>query len=110
MTYLPQLIKELDNGGHEFEVLTKTKAQLVRKIEDMMLLDYMNLMKSDGVKLLKQDKIDFMEEWRKDNQDMLSKAGLANGQGEGTKFVSGSFFLSRSCQRVGATPSVCLSS
>jgi hypothetical protein len=49
-------------------------------------------MKSDGVKLLKQDKIDFMEEWREDNQDLLAKAGLANGQSDGTNFVSGLFF------------------
>ncbi len=59
----------------------------------MVLLDYINLMKTDGVKLLKQDKIDFMKEWRKDNQDLLSKAGLGNSpESEGSKFVRGIFF------------------
>ena len=91
---MPQLIQELCNGGHQFEVLSMTKENLVRRIEEMVLLDYIDLMKADGVKPLKQDKIDFMKEWRKDNQDLLSKAGLGNGpESEGSKFVSGIFFL-----------------
>ena len=40
VTYLPQLIRELDIGGHDAEVLVKTKAQLLRKIEDMVLLEF----------------------------------------------------------------------
>ncbi len=67
----------------------------------MVLLEYINLMKDDGVKLLKKDKIDFMQEWRDNNQDLLSKAGLGNGPAsEGSKFVSGIFSLGPAQQSV----------
>lgn len=82
----------------------------MKRIEEAVRLGYINLMKADGVKLLKQDKIDFMKEWRDNNQDLLPKADSGNGPAsEGSKFVSGIFF-SWSCPTVRATPSVCLSS
>jgi hypothetical protein len=110
VTYLPLLIQELRNGGCHFEVLCKTKDSPVKRIEKVVLFEYIDLMKADGVKLLKQDNIDFMKEWLDNNQDLPSKAGLGNGPAsEGSKFVSGIFF-SWSCATVRATPSVCLSS
>ena len=45
----------------------------------MVLTQHLALMKGMGVKLLKQDKIDFIKEWRTENQALLLKEGLEEG-------------------------------
>jgi hypothetical protein len=45
----------------------------------MVIAQHIALTKASGVKLLKQDKIDFITEWRKENQALLLKAGLGEG-------------------------------
>jgi hypothetical protein len=98
MTYLPELVHELEAAGHEYQIITKSMASVLQKVEEMVLTQHIALMKASGVKLLKQDKIDFIEEWRKENQALLLKVGLGEGPSDRNCFVTG-IFISLSTAR-----------
>ncbi len=79
MSYLPALESELRAAGHDYQIVTKTYPSVLQKVEEMVLTQHLALMKGMGVKLLKQDKIDFIKEWRTENQALLLKEGLKEG-------------------------------
>ncbi len=85
VTYLPEMVRELENAGHDFEIVTKNKVSILKKVEEIILTQHIVLMKADGAKLLKQDKIDFIEKWCKENKALLMKAGL----GSFVRFIAG---------------------
>lgn len=68
VTYLPELVRELEAAGHDYQIIMKSKASVFQKVEEMLITQHIALMKASGVKLLKQDKSDFIMEWRKENQ------------------------------------------
>ena len=88
--YLPELVRQLQEGGHDFEIWTKTQTRVLQKVEEMMLGEFTRLMKAKGVKLTQQDKYDFLDEWKSDNATLLEKAGLLDVASK-TQFVSGIF-------------------
>ncbi len=98
MTYLPELVCELEAAGHDYKIITKSMASVLRKVEEMVLTQHIALMKASGVKLLKKDKIDFIEGWCKENQASLSKAGLGEGPSDLNCVVTG-IFISLSAAR-----------
>ena len=98
VTCLPELVRELEAAGHDYQIITKSKASVLQKIEEMVIAQHIALMKASGVKLLKQDKVDFITEWRKENQALLLKAGLGEGPIDQHSFVSG-IFISLSTAR-----------
>ncbi len=55
-----------------------------------MLAEFTRLMKAEGIKLMQQDKYDFLDEWKSDNAALLEKAGLLDVSNK-TQFVSGIF-------------------
>jgi hypothetical protein len=91
VTYLPQLLLELEKAGHQYEVITESSASVRRKLEEMVLQQHIALEKASGVKLVKQDKIDFIAKWRKDNKAVLLKEGLLESQSDGNTFLDGIF-------------------
>jgi hypothetical protein len=107
VTYLPALVSELKAAGHDYQIITKSYASVLQRVEEMVLTQHLALMKVSGVKLLKQDKIDFIKEWRTENQALLLKEGLEEGSSNENCFVTG-IFISLSAAR--ATASACLSS
>jgi len=98
VTYLPELVRELEAAGHDYEIITKSNASVLQKVEEMVLTQHIALMKASGVKLLKQDKIDFINEWRNENQALLLKEGLKEGSSDQNCFVTG-IFISLSTAR-----------
>ncbi len=64
----------------------------------MVLSQHIALMKASGVKLIKQQKIDFVKEWRKENQALLLKVGLGEGPSDERCYVTG-IFISPSTAR-----------
>jgi hypothetical protein len=97
-TYLPELVRELEAAGHDYKIITKSMASVLQKVEETVLSQHIALMKASGVKLLKKDKIDFIEGWRKENQALLLKAGLGEGPSDLNCFVTG-IFISLSAAR-----------
>ena len=98
VTYLPELVRELESAGHDYQIITKSNASVLQKVEEMVLTQHIASMKASGVKLLKQQKIDFIAEWRKENQALLLKAGLGEGPSDRNCFVTG-IFISLSTAR-----------
>ncbi len=98
VTYLPELVRELEAAGYDYQITTKSNASVLQKVEEMVLTQHIALMKASGVKLLKQDKIDFIKEWRKENQALLLKEGLEEGPSDQNCFVTG-IFISLSTAR-----------
>ena len=98
MTYLPELVHELVAAGHDYPIIMKSNASVLQKVEEMVLTQHIALMKALGVKRLKQDKIDFIEEWCKENQALLLKEGLEEGPSDQNCFVTG-IFISLSTAR-----------
>jgi len=76
VTYLPELVRKLEAAGHDYKIITKSNASVLQKVEEMVLTQHIALMKASGVKLLKQDKIDFINEWRNENQALLFERGV----------------------------------
>ena len=108
VTYLPQLLLELEQAGHHYEVITKSSAFVLRKLEEMVLQQHIALARASGVKLLKQDKIDFIAKWRIDNQAVLLKEGLLENRSHENTFVAG-ILVSLSAAVATVSPA-CLSS
>ena len=75
----------------------KSNASVLQKIEEMVLTQHIGSMKASGVKLIKEQKIDFIKEWRKENKALLLKVGLGEGSSERC-FVTG-IFISLSTAR-----------
>ena len=90
VTYLPELIRELKSAGHDYHIVTKSNASVLQKIEEMVLMQHIGSMEASGVKLIKEQKIDFIKEWRKENKALLLKVGLGEGSSERC-FVTGIF-------------------
>ena len=88
--YLPELVRQLQEGGHDFTIWTKTPSRVLQKVEEMMLGDYTRLMKAKGVKLTQQDKYDFLDEWKSENRTVLEQAGVLDMSSK-RQFVSGIF-------------------
>jgi len=91
VTYLPELVRELEAAGHDYQIITKSNASVLQKVEELVLTQHIALMKASGVKLLKQDKIDFIKEWCKENKALLLKEGLEKGPSDQNCFVAGIF-------------------
>jgi hypothetical protein len=87
VTFLPALVSELKAAGHDFQIITKSYASVIQRVEEMVLTQHLALMKGMGVKLVKQDKIDFIKEWRTENQALLLKEGLEEGSSNENCFV-----------------------
>ena len=98
ITYLPQLVHELQKAGHDYEIITKSNAYVLQKLEEMILGQHIALAKASGVKPFKQDKINFIEKWRNENQALLSKEGLVQVPSDPNSFVTG-IFISLSTAR-----------
>ncbi len=98
MIYLPELIRELEAAGHDYQIIMKSNASVFQKVEEMVLTQHIASMKASGVKLLKQHKIDFIKEWHKANQALLLKVGLGEGPSDRNCFVTG-IFISLSTAR-----------
>ena len=98
VTYLPELIRELKSAGHDYHIITKSNASVLQKIEEMVLTQHIGSMKASGVKLIKEQKIDFIKEWRKENKALLLKVGLGEGSSDERCFVTG-IFISLSTAR-----------
>jgi hypothetical protein len=62
VTYLPELVRELEAAGHDYQIITMCNAGVLQRVEEMIHTQHIALMKASGVKLLKQDKIDFIKE------------------------------------------------
>jgi hypothetical protein len=88
--YLPELVRQLQEGGHDFTIWTKTQSRVLQKVEEMMLGEFTRLVKAKGEKLTQQDKYDFLDEWKSDNGTVLEQAGLLDVASK-TQFVSGIF-------------------
>ena len=71
---------------------------MLQKIEEMVLTQHIGSMKASGVKLIKEQKIDFIKEWRKENKALLLKVGLGEGSSDERCFVTG-IFISLSTAR-----------
>ncbi len=61
VTYLPELVHELEAAGHDYKIITKSMASVLQKVEEMVVSQHIALMKARGVKLLKKNKIDVIE-------------------------------------------------
>ena len=92
----PQLLLELEQAGHHYEVITKSSAFVLRKLEEMVLQQHIALARASGVKLVKQDKIDFIAKWRIDNQAVLLKEGLLESRSDDLLLLQLSLFSSMS--------------
>ena len=89
--FSPALANALEVAGHDFEIYLRNKSQVMAKCEEMALTQYVSQCRLAGHKLLRKDKIEYVKEWKSDNEDVLVKAGLGNDGHDNLKFVSGLF-------------------
>ena len=89
--FAPALANSLKVAGHDVEIYLRNKSQVMAKCEEMALTQFVSKCRLEGHKLLRKDKIEYVKEWKLDNEDMLVKAGLGNDGSDTLKFVSGLF-------------------
>ena len=98
--FAPALANALELAGHDFEIYLRNKSQVMAKCEEMALTQYVSQCRLEGHKLLRKDKIEYVKEWKLDNEDVLAKAGLGNDGSGSMKFLSGLFLSLKQARNI----------
>ena len=85
---LNEFYKSLESLGHGDEIITATPREVITKLEEIVLTEHLRKAKRDGEKMKRDQKIQFVNDWKVKHNDMIVEGGLLN---ELHKFVSGIF-------------------
>ena len=98
--YDPALQRLLQASGHDFELYLIEKDDVLRKCEEIALLQHISL-KNGRTKLKRPEKLEYIKQWKKDNKVMLEESGIRPNASDTNRFVSGVFLsLQQDCHTV----------
>ena len=89
--FIPALTDALVLSGQDFEVYIRNKSQVMSKCSEIALTQYVDQRRLKGFRVLREEKVQYMKEWKLSNKNMLTSAGLGDDCSDNAKFVSGLF-------------------
>jgi hypothetical protein len=93
--FVNAFVTEMQSRHHDVYLVTKNSTEVGKMLDEMILGEQIALCKTQGKKMLKQDKIDYMKGWKSANMNMLIESGLdlvTQGPNK-PSFVTGFSFL-----------------
>jgi hypothetical protein len=65
VTYVPKLVDILEAAGHDFNIYTKTPIDVKKRLLAVVLNQKMNSLKKENKMMLKAEKLQYLDKWRK---------------------------------------------
>jgi hypothetical protein len=94
--YTNALVINMRDNGHNASLVIKGKKEVTRMLERVLLTDLARENKKKQIRMAKEDKITFIDEWTRENKLVLAEGGLLdhpdNHVPKPLKFVSAILF------------------
>ena len=91
VSYMKGLVDKMKEAGHDVNLVLKNNTEVLKMLERVIITDEMRKNKSIGKLMSRDEKIDFIRNWKDKNQLLLEESGLIDVTSN-LMFVSGIFF------------------
>jgi hypothetical protein len=82
----------MKEAGHDVYLVLKNNIEVLKMLEQVIVMDKMRKNKSIGKLMSREEKIEFITNWKDKNELLLQQGGLLNVTSSNLMFVSGIFF------------------
>jgi hypothetical protein len=89
--YIKGLVAKMEEAGHDVRLVLKNHIEVLKMLERVIVSDEMRKNKSIGKMMSREEKIEFIRNWKDKNELLLLESGLLNVSSD-LSFVSGIFF------------------
>jgi hypothetical protein len=95
------LVEKMKECGVDVKVLMKDWQQVLRMLERVVLSDHMRKNKAEGMLMTKDEKIEFVSNWKLENKEVLEDGGLGEPKlgAVPLKFFTGILFSTSGAQK-----------
>ena len=89
--YIKGLVEKMEEAGHDVHLVVKDHIEVMKMLERVIVTDEMRKNNYIGKLMSREEKIDFISNWKAKNEVLLLESGLLNVSST-LSFVSGIFF------------------
>jgi len=91
VSYIKGLVDKMQEAGHDVHLVLKNNIEVLKMLERVIITNEMRKNKSIGKLMSREEKIEFIRNWKDKNELLLQESGPLNVTSN-LMFVSGIFF------------------